>query len=44
MEGHTRDEVAEYAKIYLNKDRKYKVTHKYQSACNGKELMIVEEV
>ena len=44
MEGHTRDEVAEYAKIYLNKGRKYKITHKYQSSCDGREQMIVEEV
>jgi len=44
MEGYTKEEVSEYIVNYLNKDRKYDIKHKYQSACDGKERIIIEEV
>jgi hypothetical protein len=40
----TREEVADYAKDNLDKERKYKIKHISQSAEDGKEYLIVEEV
>ena len=44
MEGYSKKEVSEYMSNFLNRDRKYTIKHKYQSACDGKERLVVEEV
>lgn len=44
MEGYSKKEIAEYVMTYLNKDRKYVYNHKYQSGCDGKERLIIDEV
>ena len=44
MEGYSKEEVSEYTANFLNKDRKYTIKHKCQSACDGKERIIIEEV
>ena len=44
QEGYTKEELVDVIRTYLNKDRKYTYTHKYQSGCDGKERLIIEEV
>jgi hypothetical protein len=44
MEGYTKEELVDVVLTYLNNNRRYTYSHKYQSGCDGKERLIIEEV